>query len=434
MSHKLPRPWSSLEGASPAAREHVAEARKCLARGNPRDALEASGAAWLEERYLREAYEVAAEAAARLGESVLCRALQALISEPGRAGFWLEAGWALVDLGDSHLAITLLEEAYDLDSDSMEVRESLVIAYSDEGRHAEVVGLAEGVDLGQRPALAFPLAWSALMMRRDALLDRSIWTLAQLARRAKEVRGVYAKAQAAIDRYRAFPPKDDIRDWHFVQYGGVTLDMAPHVEQTGGRYNLICPDMGHVARVVAGLVYLLEALDVERGPWGYVSKDGEVLARALARMTGLPAVRGVPSRGWLVVGDPREAATGRERVAQSPRLRSFAFTFPWTIWGPRVADVTGLWAEVAVLPWNGGWHQRGDQVEPREPDPRPARDIAESVVEHAQAIERSEWAELLEFALERQKALVLRNDTVPRGLPYVPDAPLPSVSLGTALA
>jgi tetratricopeptide (TPR) repeat protein len=424
----MPPPWSSLDTADATAREGIDAARRSLAAGNPRDALQSAGWAWRHHRYLREAYDIATEAAREIGDRGLERALASLVSEPQRPGFWLEAGWALVDQGHSELAITLLEEAFRLDPESLEVRESLVIAYSDEGRHGDVVRLAQEVDLNTRPALAFPLAWSALMIRRPELIDRAIWSLGELARRAKEVRGVYAKAAAAVERYRAFPPEDDIRHWHFVQYGGLTIDLNPDLEQAGGRYSLLCPDQEQIAGMLVGLLRVLDAVGVKAGPWGYLSRDGEILARTLASLSKAPAVQGVPTQGWLVVADPREAGPHRERVATGPGQHSFAFSFPWTIWGPRVVDVTGLWAEILVLPWNGGWEFRGGNVHQRPRDERDARAIAAELGEVAGSLPSGRWAELVRFASERQGALLLKNTKVPRGLPYVPDAPLPDSS------
>jgi tetratricopeptide (TPR) repeat protein len=435
MARQKPPPWSSIDSADNHSREAIDAARQSLAAGNPRDALREAGRAWSHHRYLREAYEIAGDAALGLNDQTLAESLKAILGEPHQAAHWLKAGWALVDQGASDLAITLLEESNRLEPTSTEIRESLVIAYSDEGRHLDVVELASGVDLNRRPALAFPLAWSALMIRRQDLVDRAIWALGQLARKAKEVRGVYAKAATAVERYKAHPPEDDVRHWHFVQYGGLTIDVCTDVEATGGRYSLLCPDYEHVARVLVGLLYVLDALDVPTGPWGYLGRDGEILARALAGLSGKPAVRGVPGRGWLVLSDPREVEYRRQRQKQAPNgnLRTFSFGFPWTMWGPRVVEATGLWAEVLVLPWNGGWRHTEEHVEQLPRDWREPQEIAAEVVQAATRIDRQAHRGLVDFATARRDYLLLKNAKAPKSLPYVPDAPLPESSLGGVL-
>jgi tetratricopeptide (TPR) repeat protein len=431
MARQKPPSWSSLDNADPHAREAIEESRQSLASGNPRDALQAAGGAWTTQRYLREAYEIAADAAIGIGDPSLADSLKSILGEPHMAGHWLKAGWALVDQGSSDLAITLLEEAHRLEPANVEIRESLVIAYSDEGRHRDVVELASSIDLNKRPALAFPLAWSGLMIRRQDLVDRAIWSLGQLARKAKEVRGVYAKAASAVERYKAFPPEDDVRHWHFVQYGGLTIDVCPDLDTAGGRYNLLCPTPAHVARVLLGLIRVLETVGIEVEAWGYLGRDGEILARTLAELSSKPAVHGVPGRGWLVVADPREIEQRRKQQGGSPsgQLHTFAFSFPWTMWGPRVVDVTGLWSEVLVLPWNGGWRQVESRVEQRPRDERSPSEIATDLAAAITQVDRSIHTGLLEFARERREYLMLKNARAPKSLPYVPDAPLPASSL-----
>ena len=429
MARQKPPPWSTLDTADELARNAVESARKSLAEGSPRDALRSAGYAWCHQRYLRDAYEIASDAAQSMGDTSLAESLKAILTEPHKPGHWLKAGWALVDQGTSDLAITLLEESYRLEPGNVEIRESLVIAYSDEGRHCDVVDLASGIDLNKRPALAFPLAWSALMIRRQDLVDRAIWALGQLARKAKEVRGVYAKAATAVERYKAFPPEDDVRHWHFVQYGGCTIDMCSDLAVTGGRYSLLCPTQEHVSRVLVGLLRVLDTLNIEAGPWGYLGRDGEILARALAGLSGKPAVRGIPGRGWVVLADPREIESRRHKQTAGGQLHTFAFGFPWTLWGPRVVDITGLWSEVLVLPWNGGWRHGEENVEQLARDWREPQEIAAELVEVAATVERTAHAGLVDFAQARRDYLLLRNKKAPRSLPYVPDAPLPPSSL-----
>jgi hypothetical protein len=430
-----PTPWVPIDRAPDLARDALQSAAKTLAAGCPRDALRACGWAWSHQRYLREAYELASRAAREVGESELARALSTIVGEPGAAGAWLQAGWVLVDRGASDLAVPLLEEAFRLEPRNPEIRESLVIAYSDEGRHDDVVALAQTMSLNERPSLAFPLTWSALMTRRTETVERSLPMLTKVAQKTSEVRGVHAKAAAAFERYRAFPPVDDIRHWHYVQYGGITLDMNEDLDLAGGRYNLLSLSTADVANLLRRLVHVGRALSVPFGPFGWVSRDGEILARALALMTGGGISNGGAPEAWLVLGDPRELDPPRYPRASDPRIRTFALTFPWTVWGPRVMDVTGVWAELAVLPWNGGWQGQAGTGGVKEvpADRRPAGEIAAEIVRAAEATSARGAADLSEFAIPRRALLSLVERRAPRGLPYVPDAPLPAASLNGML-
>jgi hypothetical protein len=430
-----PTPWVPIDRAPDLAREALQDAAKTLAAGSPRDALRECGWAWSHQRYLREAYELASRAAREVGESELARALSTIVDEPQAAGAWLQAGWVLVDRGASELAVPLLEEAYRLEPRNPEIRESLVIAYSDEGRHDDVVALAQTMSLNERPSLAFPLTWSSLMTRRTETVERALPLLGKVAQKTAEVRGVHAKAAAAFERYRAFPPADDIRHWHYVQYGGITLDLNEDVDLAGGRYNLVSLSMADVASLLRRLVFVGRALAIPLGPFGWVSRDGEILARALAIMTGGRITSGPNQDGWLVFGDPRELDPQRYAKASDPRLRTFALTFPWTIWGPRVMDVTGLWAELAVLPWNGGWQLPGARLAVHElpADRRPAGEIAADIARAAEASGPIGCPDLSEFVIPRRAMLSLVERRTPRGLPYVPDAPLPAASLNGML-
>jgi tetratricopeptide (TPR) repeat protein len=441
-----PPPWLPIDQAPDLAREALDSAGRSLAAGNSRDALRAAGWAWHYHRYLREAYEVGGRAAKEAGESELSRALIGIVSDPNHPGPWLQAGWALVDEGWSDLAIPLLEEAYRIEPDNLEARESLIIAYSDEGRHEEVVALASVLNPMERPSVAFPLAWSALMNRRIELAERSLACLGKVAESAVEARGVYAKAAAALERYRAFPPENDIRHWHFIQYGGLTLDLCDDLDLAGGRYNLVSLTYEQIGAVLRALLAAGREIDVPLGPWGFLNRDGEILARALAEITGRPAVPGMPAEGWVVMGDPRDLGPRADELAVSgPHLRTFAFAFPWMIWGPKVVDVTGMWVELAVLPWNGGWRHVGGApvgastigagtpgvrevlLDRRSPETI-AADVAAAAAKAADPTPA-----LLEFTRVRRTALTLVDRQAIRGLPYVPDAPLPFASLSGVL-
>lgn len=439
MARPQPPPWLPITQAPDLAREAIDSASRSLSGGNARDALRAAGWAWHHQRYLREAYEMGGRAAKEIGETELARALFAIVAEPSIPGPWLQAGWALVDQGWSDLAIPLLEEAHRIEPDNVEARESLVIAYSDEGRHEEVVALASPMSLSERPSLAFPLTWSALMVRRTELVERAMKSLSELAQKVPEVRGVHAKAVAAVERYCAFPPENDIRHWHYVQYGGITLDLCDDLDLAGGRYNLVSFSYERVASVLRRLVAVCDELEVPRGPWGFANRDGEILALALAALTGTSAVNGVPKDGWLVAGDPRDIDSQRDgHDLSAPGVRTFALTFPWMIWGPKVMDVTGLWVELAVLPWNGGWRQgagAGSGVREVPVDRRPAGSIAVDIVAAAAnaATATTHGRDLLDFVRARRRVLTLIHREAPRGLPYVPDAPLPFASVSGVL-
>jgi hypothetical protein len=436
MARPQPSPWVPIQQATETAREAIDSAARSLAAGHPRDALRAAGWAWHEQRYLREAYEVATRAANEVGEEEIARALNAVLGQPLNAGMWLQAGWALIDQGASDLAVPLLEEAYRLDPENPEVRESLVIAYSDEGRHHDVVTLATSMTLAERPSLAFPLAWSALMTRRAETAERALAMLIKVAEKTPELRGIQAKASAALERYRAFPPADDVRHWHYIQYGGVTLDVASDLDLAGGRYNLMSFTQPHVASILLRLVRVCEVLEVPLGPWGFVSRDGEVIARTLGLLTNTPIVYGIPAEGWLVLGDPREVDPKRHQgfSPSDPALRTFALSFPWTHWGPRVTDVTGAWTELAVFPWNGGWRSAagGRIVRDVPMDRRPPAEIAVDLAAVAGTVPPL-GQELADFVLPRRSLLVLTQRNVLRGLPYVPDAPLPAASMNGML-
>ncbi len=459
MARPQPPPWLPIDQAPDLAREALDSASRSLAAGNARDALRAAGWAWHYQRYLREAYEVGGRAASEAGESELGRALLAIVSDPNNPGPWLQSGWALVDEGWSDLAIPLLEEAYRIEPENLEARESLVIAYSDEGRHEDVVALASPMNPSERPSIAFPLAWSALMNRRIDVAERALACLGKIAEKAAEARGVFVKAAAALERYRAFPPENDIRHWHYIQYGGITLDLCDDLDLAGGRYNLVSLTYEQVGSVLQALVGVCRELAVPLGPWSFMNRDGEVIARALAAITGKPAVKGMPADGWLVVGDPRDIGPQGEALdLNSPTVRTFAFSFPWMIWGPKVVDVTGMWVELAVLPWNGGWRHPGDgktesggigsvasAIVPGVPgtamiagvreipvDRRPMDAIVADVVAAARNAAPPP-AELMEFVRTRRDCLTLTNRQTLRGLPYVPDAPLPFASLSGVL-
>ena len=68
MAKPQPTPWVPIDRAPDLAREALQNAAKTLAAGSPRDALRACGWAWSQQRYLREAYELARSEERRVGK------------------------------------------------------------------------------------------------------------------------------------------------------------------------------------------------------------------------------------------------------------------------------------------------------------------------------------------------------------------------------
>jgi hypothetical protein len=66
-------------------------------------------------------------------------------------------------------------------------------------------------------------------------------------------------------------------------------------------------------------------------------------------------------------------------------------------------------------------------------DRRPAGEIAAEIARAAEAAGPRAAADLSEFAIPRRGLLSLVERRSPRGLPYVPDAPLPAASLNGML-
>ncbi|CAL9639124.1 hypothetical protein [Streptomyces sp. enrichment culture] len=345
---------------------------------------------------LGEVALVVGRAAATAGFDDLRTAASALSAHPDRPQALYDYGYACVERGVSHLAIPALREALRL-TGSVAVLRELVSAYEEEGRHRDAADalLAHEAVLADWPD-RYLLVYNALLAgdleqarHRHALLpgpDEDLWHGAHDRLNRMLRRAACALEAAALDG-------TDLRGWQFVMGGTVLGTLSPYGFDAGmtGRFAWLHDTHG---QCLAGLVRLRAVLDAAGVRARSVSllpdRDSRILGLAAAEVLGLPAEPFEAGRQDTVVvaydlgataGDPRGAAALEQLRERVPGQVLHEHAGCWTDPPPVAADSVTLLHQSAVAPWAGGLRQGADGgVEQGDADPRPAEEIAASVV------------------------------------------------------
>ena len=184
--------------------------------------------------------------------------------------------------------------------------------------------------------------------------------------------------QEMIARYEAFPPQD-LRGWHFVQYGQPLLrtsweDIGQNPEELNGRYVFINYGWLNIALVLETMKRLIEEIP------GYpkfeyimpVSPRVAPIAFAFSELTGIPMaqkeVLESDMHGLVFLSWSDEVERTAQHLVKNPNITTFAFSMGWTLQAPLAPEFIGYLDQASRLPWEATVevHENGERR------PRPA--------------------------------------------------------------
>jgi hypothetical protein len=301
-------------------------------------------------------------------------------------------------IGQTDFALPFLERSLNLAPDNIRIATELGLAYTSafQPQRARQV-LARFLSQGDYWA-SYQYYWSSLLLNQpDGIREfirsnRADLSQSDLEPRIKAaVRYTLNQLERALQRLDILqPPQDTIRDWHFIQYGAVVLDMMDQrISQdgdkvAGGRYVALWPQFEKLSGVIHKTARLLEA--VGRRPNRVVSlmdRDSEILGRALAEIMGLPFQKAAASdldmaKQVIVAAD--------NRLLRFPQLASakqdqslVAVNLNWLEDSPINPDICGFMTQLCRFPWEAGAIRvdpDSDQMQESPADERPAEVIS----------------------------------------------------------
>lgn len=429
--------------------ETLRRAREALAEGGLGEAIGLLTTAFEENPEDRAAYALAAEvltAADAPAEAALFRT--ALDSHPLQALF--DLGMHFSQAGHAALTQAFLGRVYELSRHPI-AAVKLAQAKRDLNQIAAAAELLRGAEG------SLPFSVQAELARTELLLGQPD-TARQLAHEyaslsAEEQAEYTDAAEQVADMLRRFEaigtPAPQVRDWHFIQYGGAILsffgeDDPEELAVAGGRYVYLALPEEAVAQVLWRLKDLLKRLDKQPAQvWAAPDKDSQVLGHALALLLEVPLVTGErPLENVLVVAaEHHDLLQSKGDVSELERVRSgqitFTFNLNWVEAGGMAPDVAGLLTQVFRFPWTGDNLRvnlddpENPQVETTEASGADAQSIAAELVKLDTASDTA-FRETLDFYAGVQSELTL-NRVGARRWPFLRESPVPGSFFGPHL-
>jgi tetratricopeptide (TPR) repeat protein len=219
-----------------------------------------------------------------------------------------------------------------------------------------------------------------------------------------------------VERYEAFPP-NDLRDWHFVQYGTPLLrtseeDMGEPNENLNGRYVFINYGWTNIAQTIVAFKRMIE--EVPGFPkYDYIipaSIDVAPIAFAFSELTGIPMgpreFLDTTQKGILFTAWSDEVRFVAEHMSHNPNVTLFAFSMGWTLQAPVCPDVIGYLDQANRLPWQETMvmDENGERS-PRPAMTAPPEVIMHYILERVEAVEHAEIDQLIAYYTERAHLL-----------------------------
>ncbi|MCW3465021.1 tetratricopeptide repeat protein [Chitinophaga nivalis] len=197
--------------------------------------------------------------------------------------------------------------------------------------------------------------------------------------------------QESLARLQSMPViRTHIRDWHFVQYGGVILDYFETEEGedyvAGGRYVASWGSVESIKSVVVKLKQFAEKLSLSfAGIVALPNRDTEILGRLLAKEFDVAYYTYDATNAYqdcLIVTSDSAHLEHHETLntIQNGQI-VFAMNHSWLDAAVVCPDIIGFMTQLYSFPWDGGGMRVGEngEVEHLPEDTREAAVIAEEI-------------------------------------------------------
>ncbi|MEZ4910411.1 MAG: hypothetical protein R2774_06085 [Saprospiraceae bacterium] len=181
-------------------------------------------------------------------------------------------------------------------------------------------------------------------------------------------------------------PEENIRDWHFIQYGSMILDFFYDDNQyvAGGRHVASWGNNEAIKSILKKLSGILKSKEINKIVYAN-TKDSKVLGIALSQISNIPKEAYnshiIYSNSLLLVGDSSEFNEFNNVESITNGNITFSFNHNWLQANFICPDIIGLMSQFYTYPWNGGnFKMNNDGTTSRtEPDSRDVELIAREI-------------------------------------------------------
>lgn len=237
-----------------------------------------------------------------------------------------------------------------------------------------------------------------------------------------------------LQRYQVIQnPRNDIQDWHFIQYGGAILDFfhEPDHFVAGGRYVALWGAHASVKEILLKLKSFLEKMEIPIEKIRFADdRDSEIIGLATAKILGIKGSVYQPNEyleNALIVGANSTSFDRYFELSEGNNNQIvFSLNHHWLDSANICPDVTGFMSQMYTLPWEVGFTFNAEtgKQEPKAPDERESLLIAEDIFKAE--VNEEELETSFDFYVQHKQYLkMIGNKTSNQRYNFVTESPVP---------
>ena len=237
-----------------------------------------------------------------------------------------------------------------------------------------------------------------------------------------------------LQRYNVIEnPRNDVQDWHFIQYGGAILDLfyEPDHFVAGGRYVALWGSHTSIKETLLQLKSFLKQMDIPIKKIRFIDdRDSEIIGLAAAKIFGIKGSVYQPNEyleNCLIVGANSINFDGSLELSESNNNQIvFSLNHHWLDNANICPDVTGFMSQSYYFPWDSGYSFNAEtgKQEPKAPDEREPSAIAEDIFQAE--FDESKLDTSFDFYVKHKKYLkTIGNKTSNQRYNFVIESPVP---------
>ncbi|MFD2172142.1 tetratricopeptide repeat protein [Tumebacillus lipolyticus] len=296
-------------------------------------------------------------------------------------------------------------------------------------------------EMAPSPNTAFYVGYISLMLKDLETAKSVVPFIAQEYEKSEQEPVTLNILKAMIERYEAFPPRDNnLRDWHFVQYGTPLLRTSTEdlekESELNGRYVFINYGFLNLAIVLETFRRMVEEVP------GFTKFDYIIptsikaapLAFALSKMIDVPLAspQAIESdlKGLIVTTWSNEVDNFANRIAHNPNITLFSFALGFTQQAALCPEMVGYLDQANRMPWE----ETVQVTETGERQHRPAmtetpEEIAQLILGRLEAVSREEVDRVIEYYQERAHLLKVGDNINQPRLGFQIESPVQSLRM-----
>jgi tetratricopeptide (TPR) repeat protein len=380
------------------AKEDLAKAKENFDKGEFQETLRTLIWGFKKDVDYKPLYKLAADSLGKLNASDEQKLFEAINKNINDSNAFHNLGNFYFSIGHYDLAQTFYEKTLQLNPNNEEAPHDLAISYARRfqiSKAVEVLTNSKSNDF-----------WNLYFLNKCKILDKKVDGVHKAINDLQSFldgqpnqddvaipKMKVAELQETLQRFNTIPDiQTHIRDWQFIQYGGVVLDYFEEGKDSeyvaGGRYVASWGSNESIKTIANKLKQFGDKLSISfQGIVSLNDRDSEIIGRLLAKEFGVSFNFYEPkntNHGCLIVSSDSSHFAGHEELntIQNGQI-VFSVNHSWLDPSIVSPDIIGFMTQTYSFPWTGGGMRVIDMgrrnIERIPPDNRSAEEIATDI-------------------------------------------------------